>query len=297
MESISFRAKVRKMPELPEVQTITSDLKKYFENSTIDDVKISGEYNVYPDRKFFLAHTKNVQISSINRIAKNIVFELENGYFMVFHLAMTGRLLIRALNQKPDKWTKITFTLKKNNKSVEVRFCDMRMFGKAVLYSKEELEKMKQKYGPEAHKGSIDAKEFAHRLNSKRTTIKNALLDQSIISGLGNIYATDSLFLARIHPETKTQNIDTKSAAKLLEAAKLILNEGIEHRGSTLEDAMYVDAFGKPGTHQNYFRIYGKKTCINCSGKVSVKKINGRGTYFCSFCQILLEGTKKPPVL
>ena len=122
-------------------------------------------------------------------------------------------------------------------------------------------------------------------------------MDQSIVAGLGNIYATDSLFLAGIHPETKTQNIDLNSAKKLLNAMSLIVNEGIEHRGSTLEDEMYVDAFGKPGTHQKYFRVYGKKACINCNNKISVKKINGRGTYYCSFCQILLKETANPQLL
>jgi len=285
------------MPELPEVQTITSDLKKYLENSTISGVKITGEYEVYPNRKLFLEHTQKAHINTIGRVAKNIVFTLDNGHYLAFHLAMTGRLLLRSLKFKPDKWTKIVFALRKNNKEVEIRFCDMRMFGKAAIYNNEEFEKMKQKYGPEAHKGNVDVKDFTARLKSKRTTIKNALLDQKIIAGLGNIYATDSLFLAGIHPETKTQNIDIKSAAKLLDAVKLILNEGIKHRGSTLEDAMYVDALGKPGTHQNYFRIYGKKTCINCNNKILVKKINGRGTYFCSFCQIILETANKPRML
>jgi formamidopyrimidine-DNA glycosylase len=123
------------------------------------------------------------------------------------------------------------------------------------------------------------------RLRSKNTIIKTALLEQSIVAGLGNIYATDALWLAKIHPETKTQSLMPEQVQILLNSAKEILLEGIKHRGSTLPDEAYVDIFGKPGSHQNYFRIYGKTYCPDCKTKVEYKKLNGRGTYFCPKCQ------------
>ena len=113
------------------------------------------------------------------------------------------------------------------------------------------------------------------------------MLDQAVVSGLGNIYATDALFLSKINPKTPSSAFSLTMAETLLKNARAILLEGIAHRGSTLDDKMYVDVFGKAGTHQKYFRIYGKANCPNCKSKAEYVKINGRGTYYCPICQPL----------
>lgn len=275
------------MPELPEVHTISSDLKNTVKNWTITDVQIMGTYKVLPSNEVFLKHLPGQKIIDITRIAKNITINLSSGNHLIIHLAMTGQVLIRKPEHKPDNWVRVLFKATNGNENVQIRFCDMRMFGKVALVNDKGLQKLKDKYGQEPIQQDASAEELFKKLKSKRTTIKNALLDQSIVSGLGNIYATDALFLAKIHPETSTKDVTLVQAQKLLETASTILKEGIEHRGSTLSDRMYVDAFGKEGSHQNYFRIYSKAICPNCSTKTLFKKINGRGTYFCPTCQPL----------
>lgn len=275
------------MPELPEVHTIATDLKKHIRGARIVNINIKDTYKTLPDNNAFLEAVINQEIVDVTRIAKNIKIDLANNNHILIHLAMTGRVLLRTKDFKSDLWERVIFTIEKNNKQIQVRFCDMRMFGKVKLLENKDLQEFKTKYGPEPIDMQLQPDEFLKQLKSKRTIVKNALLDQKIISGLGNIYATDALFLAGIHPETPTSKISLEAARRLLEKSRQVLNEGIEHRGSTLEDMMYVDIFGKPGIHQEHFHMYGKTICPKCNAKTEYKKLNGRGTYFCPNCQKL----------
>lgn len=270
------------MPELPEVYTISKDLDKHVTGHVIKDVSISKGYKVFPDNNVFKSAVIDKRINKVGRIAKNIIMELE-GSSIGFHLAMTGRLFLRNSNGK-DKWVKVVFHIADGNQDKELRFTDMRMFGKVKLYDQNGISLLKGKYGPEPI--SDDGFEhFFNNIKKKRTNIKNFLLDQSLVSGLGNIYATDALFIAKIHPETPTQSISRNTAKRLWNAAGKILNEGISHRGSTLPDRMYVDIFGNEGSHQDYFRVYMKENCPVCGSNIEYIKLNGRGTYFCPVCQ------------
>jgi len=205
---------------------------------------------------------------------------------------MTGRILLRENKDENDKWVKIVFEISKNKKTMYLKFCDMRQFGKVRIINKEELKLLKNKYGIDVLRQEISPEEFLKLLKSKKSTIKNVLLDQKIISGLGNIYATDTLFLSEVNPKTPTQDLTLKQGADILKNSRLILKEGIKHRGSTLADKMYVDIFGNSGNQQNFFRIYGKNTCPVCNSKTAFEKINGRGTYYCPTCQPLKTAKK-----
>ena len=273
------------MAELPEVYTIASDLKKNIEGYDITNVVIESGYNTYPDNKSFKTGLTGRKIVKVGRVGKNISIRLDSGEFLNFHLGMTGRLLLRPLNAKTDPFRKLSINLSKGNKKYSLRYCDMRMFGKASLLSPKEIQNLKRKHGPDLIADDITSDEFLNRLSGRRTGVKNALLEQSLFAGLGNIYATDALWLSKIHPETKTTELTIGQAEKLLKSSVDILTEGIKHRGSTLPDLAYVDIFGKIGTHQKYFRIYGKKYCPTCKTKIIYKKINGRGSYFCQICQ------------
>lgn len=273
------------MPELPEVHTIASDLKKNVVGYRIDKVEIENGYKVNPNAKYYSQLLIGASISKVGRIGKNIVIKLSNGTFLTFHLAMTGRLLLKTTKSSKDPHQKVELSLSNKEKEINLRFCDMRMFGKTSVLDQEGIQKLKHKYGPDFVLEELTAEIFISRLQTKKTTVKNALLEQSIVTGLGNIYATDALWLAKIHPEAKTQELTLERAKQLLQSAKEILVEGIKHRGSTLPDEAYVDIFGKPGSHQNHFRIYGKSYCPACKSKVHYKKLNGRGTYFCPVCQ------------
>lgn len=279
------------MPELPEVQTIVSDLNQHITGFQIVKILIEKGYIVYPSKHLFGKIALNQEITSVQRVAKNILIKLKNSYFIHFHLAMTGRILLREPDQKSDNWVKLILNLKRaclpEGTGLTLKFADMRMFGKAELLSSQEVEQLKNKYGPEPLDENLTPEVFLQKIKSKNSTIKNVLLDQQIISGLGNIYATDALFLANIHPESLTKDITLNQAKNLLLSAKQVLQEGIKNRGSTLPDKMYVDIFGNPGFYQNFFKIYSKQTCPKCKTKVEFKKVAGRGTYFCPRCQEL----------
>jgi formamidopyrimidine-DNA glycosylase len=274
------------MPELPEVLTITKDLNEHLKGSTITNIKITDKYKVFPNNAAFVNTVKGKKIKEVTHIAKNIVFELKD-QFIVFHLAMTGRLLLRDRVNKTDKWIKIVFYIDNGRKESVLTFTDMRTFGKVKLYSEEGIKELKKRYGPEPIDDSAEFDVFFENVRSKRSNIKNVLLDQSKVSGLGNIYVTDTLFLAKVHPKTHTSDIDRSTAKILWDSAKKILNEGILHRGSTLPDRMYVDIFGKEGSHQDHFRVYLRDNCPDCDTKIEYIKLNSRGTYFCPSCQVL----------
>jgi len=268
------------MPELPEVQTITTDLKKHVIGAKITDITFDENFPKFSKNK--VAGTK---IENVSRVAKNILIELSSGDFIAIHLAMTGRMLLRKKDFPKDNWQRVVFTLEKDGKEAELRYCDMRMFGKVKLLSQEKMEKLIEKHGPEIIDENLSAEKFLERIKLKRTNVKNALLDQKLTSGLGNIYANDALWMAQIHPETKTKDLTIEDAILLLAAAKAILKEAIENRGSTLPDKMYVDIFGKSGNQQNFWRVYTQKKCSRCGSKIEFRKLQGRGTYFCPTCQ------------
>lgn len=264
------------MPEFPEVYTITNDLKKNIAGFEIKNVTLNPKYN--------LPNVRNKKITSVKQIAKNIVLELDSDEYLVFHLAMTGRILLRKDRNINDKWVKVTLEITKNDLTYYLKFTDMREFGKVKLLEKSQLSILSEKYGPTPF-DNLSSKKFLEILKSKNSNIKNVLLDQKIISGVGNIYATDALFLSKIDPKLSTKLLTQEKATKLLENLRLVLKEGIKNRGSTLPDGMYVDIFGKPGSQQKHFKIYMRNVCPVCNEKIEYFKLNGRGTYWCPKCQ------------
>ncbi|OGC54503.1 DNA-formamidopyrimidine glycosylase [candidate division WWE3 bacterium RIFCSPHIGHO2_01_FULL_48_15] len=268
------------MPELPEVETITRDLKKELPGLEIKEVVVHGSYR--PKAKD-LNSVVGPKITGVERIGKTIHLILEDGRRLVFHLIMTGRLLLRDAQAKPDPDQRVTFKLS-NGK--ELRFTDQRMFGWVELLGQEELGDFRLRFGPDPFELTPDI--FANRLQQKKTAIKNALLEQKLVSGIGNIYANDALWLAQIHPEAKTTDLSQEQLESLHKSVVEILQEGIAHRGSTLEDKMYVDLYGREGSHQDHFRVYSRagEKCLRCEGTITFTQLGGRGTFFCERCQV-----------
>ena len=274
------------MPELPETQIIAAQLNKNLTGKIISQVQVSRDYKALPSTEIFIKAVTGKEIRSVRRVAKNILVELDNGTYMLFHLAMTGRLLLWNDKIGSEKWVKVILHF---DNGVKLTFSDMRMFGKAAVLSRKQVGELEARYGPEPLDKNTTPQQLFDNLRAKRTNIKNALLNQEVISGIGNIYATDALFLAKINPLTKTNEITSENATRLLDAIRSVLEEGIKLGGSTLGDKMYVDPSGKEGTYQEHFKIYSKEKCPVCGGKVSFIKISGRGTYFCPDCQPLIS--------
>ncbi len=287
------------MPELPEVTTIANQLQKEIVGSIIIDVQSVGGYKTQPEFGELKRRSQGSKVLSVERAAKTIVIglsdkgEVKSNKFVVIHLAMTGRLLLRPPEFKPDPWTRLVFRIQpvgldSTRRVRELRFCDSRMFGYVKLLTRDELDAHTKRYGPDALDPKLTPIEFLRELRRRKTAVKRALLEQDLLAGVGNLYANDALWLAQIHPETPTQNITINRAAKLLESVRIILEESISRRGSTLGDKMYIDLYGQEGEHQNHFRVYDKadRPCSRCSFKISFKEIGGRGTFFCSKCQV-----------
>lgn len=293
------------MPELPEVTTISNQLRKEIKGFEVEDIRILGSYRTEPEISVFKKEVEGKEIADVERVAKTIVIKLKPDSaptYIVIHLAMTGRLLLRDENDKEDPWTRLVFQLTSakipdlnssdpgsdRSGSKELRFCDSRMFGFVKLFSGEQLEGHRKKYGPDALSPNLTSKKLLDNLQKKKTAVKKALLEQDIIAGVGNIYANDSLWMAKIHPETLTSELTQVQAVSLLGSLREILEESITHRGSTLGDKMYIDLYGREGLHQNYFRIFGKEgePCPRCKEKIEFTEIGGRGTFHCPKCQV-----------
>lgn len=228
-------------------------------------------------------------VASVKRIGKSVVLELgpKERKYLVFYLRMTGRLLLRPGNFREDQWVRIILELERDGVLRELRFADPRMFGFAEAMGVEKFQKFKEKFGPDALDPDLKIKGFQLLLGQRRTAVKKVLLEQSLIAGVGNIYANESLFLSRIHPLTYASELSLVAASALLRALRVVLKEGIEHRGSTLKDKMYVDIFGREGKHQNYFRVFGKsgEPCPVCKTSIRFLSLGGRATFYCPNCQ------------
>jgi len=269
------------VPELPEVITIKTDLHKEIVGKTIVDMQ---QVNYYPLKTPFdeiKSKLLQKQVLDVSNIAKLLLVELTENTFLAIHLNMSGRLLFN----KQDNFVKIKIYF---NDGSKLNFSSVRMFETFDIWGPKKVENYKKNHGKTALDPTLTLQEFTNAMKKKNTYIKNVLLDQKLISGIGNIYACDALFLSKINPKTKISDISDKKYKELFKNVNLLLNESIKHRGSTID--RYADLYGNPGSHQNHFRVYGKKKgepCMVCGTPIKFEKIQGRGTYYCSNCQSL----------
>lgn len=277
------------MPELPETHTIATVLDKYLSGKRISKVSVAKSYKALPSTELFIKASVGKKILSVTRVAKNILLNLDNKNTILFHLAMTGRLLITESNR--EKFVKVIIDFEKDQDSsatpypASLVFSDMRMFGKAAVIGPKQKEQLINRYGPDPLDQMLTAQDLYKALQSKRTTVKNALLNQEIIAGLGNIYATDALYLSKINPSRKTSDLQIEDAEILIKSIREVLLESINLGGSTLSDKMYVDPFGNEGRYQTRFKVYSLEKCALCGSPTKIVKISGRNTYYCPSCQ------------
>lgn len=269
------------MPELPEVTTIATDIEKNLIGRTISAVKLTslGEnlrIKAHQDLDQLLTGKK---IEGAQRRAKYLIIKLSNDDQLVIHLKLTGQLLLREKGSKPDEFTRLVLNL---DNGAQLRFCDRN--GAAEAFIVTDFTPIEDKLGPEPFLISVEQLKTSF-LNTEKKTVKEALVDQKIIAGVGNIYVDEALFLAKMNPFTSPKSITTEVASVLIDAVRQVLNEGIEHRGTTIDS--YRDLFGNPGGHQKYLRVYGKerKPCPTCNEPIQYTEIGGRRTFYCLFCQ------------
>ena len=270
------------MPELPEVETVKNGLKKKILNKKITNCKVL--YNniiAYPNKEEFINQIKNQTINDIKRKGKFLLFELDN-YYLISHLRMEGKYFIKDPKETLNKHDHVIFTL---DDYEELRYNDTRKFGKMHLVKKEEINNSPlSKLGLEPWDEELNIDYLKNKLN-KNKPIKTLLLDQSIITGIGNIYADEILFLSKINPETVGAKLTNKNLMDIIENTKTVLEKAIKLGGTTIHTYTSVD--GVTGRFQQELFVHNKKDCPcqTCSTKIIKIVVNGRGTYYCPKCQ------------
>jgi formamidopyrimidine-DNA glycosylase len=260
------------MPELPEVETVVRSVRPHLVGRRIANLEILAPRILHGSIE--PTGAAGQRVLSVSRRAKHILIELDRGVLLI-HLGMTGKLL---WNAPETKWTRAIVTLDKGR----LVYDDPRMFGR-IEYSPGSAPERIARLGPEPLALSLE--QFLARLKSRRTRLKPLLLDQSFLAGLGNIYADESLFRARLHPLAIASRLSPTRAARLFDAIREVLSAAIESGGSSISD--YVDAAGQPGWFQVMHRVYGRagEPCTACSTAVRRIVLGGRSTHYCPRCQ------------
>lgn len=290
------------MPELPEVETIVRDLRKEVLHRTFIDIWTDAANMIKKDTlENFKKGLIGKEIIGVRRRAKNVLIDLSDGYVLLIHQKIAGHLLFGKWKLEKNHWMSekdgpllcdpinnyihVVFTL--DNKS-QIALSDARKFAKAELWKREELEKSEDflKIGPEPLEDNFTFSDFKKLFEKKKGRIKQVLMDQNFISGIGNIYASEIIFKSKIHPEEEIKNLDEKDLKNIYNATREILTKAIELRGDSFSD--FRTLYGEKGEAQGMNKVYQKdgQPCPRCGGTIKRITQGGRGTFFCPKCQI-----------
>jgi len=266
------------MPELPEVETVVRTLRPVLLNRRLARVELTRADVVCPADCDLPRRLTGRRVTDITRRGKRIVITLDDANRFYVHLGMTGRLTVEPARAPVEKHTHLLVRL--SDAGRELRFRDPRRFGGIWWLGADACD---EQMGPEPL--TLRATELARRLTRTTRAIKNVLLDQRVIAGVGNIYADEALFAARIHPLRPANQLDDDEIRRLNRALKMTLRRAVRHRGSSLRD--YVDADGARGAFQSLHRVYDRagEPCRACKHLVERIVLGGRSTHFCPRCQ------------
>lgn len=285
------------MPELPEVETIRLDLIKKLLNIKIEKIVIRKKTIIKGDYKKFISILNNNFIKDIKRIGKLLIFELgDNKNILLIHLKMTGQLIYKTynkyicgghnspiiLNDLPGKHTHIIFNFKDSSK---LFFNDVRRFGYLKVIDKLLLDDIKKNYGIEPLKQEFNFKNLKLIFKNRKSPIKAVLLNQKLISGIGNIYVDEILYASGMFPGKKANKIKDYEIKKIIISSNKIIKKSIKFRGTTFSD--YHDCDGRKGNFSDHLKVYGREgeRCFKCGNIIKKIKLAGRGTNFCQNCQ------------
>ena len=272
------------MPELPEVETIVRGLAPALRGRTIDRAVLLFKPLLRRPPKGGLAILAGRRITGLSRRGKLALIKCEGGLTLVFHLKMTGQLLlVEKGGPAADKHTRLVVRFRDGGP--DLRFRDVRKFGFLLCHSGEPATACDElaSLGPEPL--DLALADFERALGRRKGRIKSLLLDQTVIAGIGNIYADEMLFDAGIHPQTPAAALSSVELSRLWRSMRTVLAKAIEAGGSSLRD--YVDAEGRPGSFQLAHKVYGREgePCPRCGRPIKRTVVGGRGTHFCPRCQ------------
>ena len=270
------------MPELPEVETVARDLRGLILGATI-----TGAVTTWPrtlrthDPEAFDAEIGGRRIEAVGRRGKQLVIALSGGATLTIHLKMTGQLFVVPTGQRPDPYVRLTLGLEDGR---EIRFRDIRKFGRVGLYTGEP--ESVADYGPEPLDDAFTLARFRARIRARRGRLKPLLLDQAFVAGVGNIYADEALWQARLHPLRSAATLRRPDERRLYGAIRGVLTEAVARRGSSIDD--YTAPEGD-GSMQERLLVYQRagEACPRCGRPIRRIVLGGRATHFCSWCQRL----------
>lgn len=270
------------MPELPEVETVVRELRPRLVGRRILRVRAGPHALRVPWRAEWSRALRGRRVRGITRRGKWMLVGLDSDVHLVLHLGMTGQLTVVPAQEPRAPHTHLVFDLDRGR---QFRFRDVRRFGSAVLLSGEETARFfgPGVLGPEPF--DLAPRYWRERLAATRRCLKAVLLDQGVVAGIGNIYADEALFEARLHPHRLGNAVSRTEAQRLRRALVTVLNRAIAKRGSTIRD--YIGGNGEEGGYQNEFRVYGRsdEPCLRCRRMIARIVLAGRSTHFCPRCQ------------
>lgn len=290
------------MPELPEVEIVRRGLENKIIGKQIKDIVVYRKKNFAGNKKKLM----NKKVKNVIRYGKYLAIQLEDFYYLLVHLKMTGQLLYReekgrkkrAKNDSvydaaklPNKYTRVEIIFKDDT---YLFFNDLRAFGWVKVRKFERKPApgrlFNRKFGPEPFSEEFSVAYLKKRLSQTKRAVKTVIMDQKEIAGIGNIYAAEALYCAKIDPRLPAENVvkqNPKKVEKLYSCIIKALKKGIKYSGSTAENGSFRDVNGEKGQMQKHLKVYGNKgkACPGCGGEIKKIKVGGRGTYFCPQCQ------------
>ena len=286
------------MPELPEVEIVRQSLKKKVKGKVIQKVLVRNRNLRFKIHSKFKKHLYKKKIKKVDRFSKYLILTFENTAGFIIHLGMTGTIHLCDVNKK-NIFTNTSFyhspILPKKHNHVEIQFDKMkfiyndpRRFGYFLTFNnKLELKKKFSHFGPEPFSKSFSLEYIIQFLKNKEKSIKSFLLDQKFVSGIGNIYASEILFISKINPTREVKKLTKDECKKILLNSKLVLKKAIKKGGSSIRNFKNIN--GKMGTFQKNFKVYQRENlqCLEtkCRGIIKKKIMSNRSSFFCNYCQ------------
>ncbi|HEX5396552.1 MAG TPA: bifunctional DNA-formamidopyrimidine glycosylase/DNA-(apurinic or apyrimidinic site) lyase [Candidatus Limnocylindria bacterium] len=291
------------MPELPEVETVARDLDRWVAGARFEDVQVGWARTIRhpepPER--FVAELRGAVIRRVGRRAKTVLIHLADGRVVTVALRMTGALIVAPAGTPADPYARVVLQLADGR---ELRYRDVRKFGRIGLWEGGGLRSRQRRrigergapyrvgdvfarHGPEPLAASFSFARFAERLRHRSGRLKSLLLDQSFVAGIGNIYADEALWRARLHPLRTADTLSDAEARRLYRSIRSVLRQGVQNRGASFSD--YVGADGEPGANAERLKVYRRtgEPCYRCGRPISRIVVGQRSTHFCPRCQRL----------
>lgn len=277
------------MPELPEVEIVRKDLERDVVGRKIKEatVKLPRIVRRHKTRKEFTDRLLGRKINKVERRGKYILLGLDSGDVLVMHLGMSGHVERATGRKAVDKHTHVIIKFVTGG---ELRFVDMRQFGELFVSARGDLDGVKelQHIAIDPFEDSFTWQHFSGLLVGRQVKLKTLLMDQKFISGIGNIYSDEILWASGLRHDRLSDSLTSQEVRRLYRSIQEVLQDGIRHRGVTLEDETYKDLYGESGTMQDHLKVYGREgqPCRRCRTPIVRERWSNRSTYFCPQCQV-----------